>query len=188
MSEFSKSIARAVAAGAILGLVGTAASVDVARASQADLLVAQATVTPATPATPPAAAPAAKPKTKVKHVDRVEARIAELKTRLKITAAEEPLWNDVAQTMRDNAKAVDTLAKQRAADARTMTAVDDLNSFQAITQAHADGLKKLATTFSALYAAMSDDQKKNADAVFRSFEHRPGPRHKAPAPAAPKSQ
>jgi hypothetical protein len=183
MFEISKSIARAVAASALLGLVGVAASVDAAQANQSDMLVAQATVTPATP---PAAAPAAKPKTK--HVDRVEARIAELKTRLKITADQEALWNDVAQTMRDNAKTVEALAKQRATDARMMTAVDDLNSFQAIAQAHADGLKKLATSFSALYAAMSDTQKKNADAVFRSFEHRPGPRHKAPAPAAPKSQ
>jgi hypothetical protein len=182
MFQISKSIARVLATGAVLGLVGAVASVDAARASDASLIVAQATVTPATP---PAAAPAAKPKSK--HIDRVEARIAELKTRLKVTADQEALWNDVAQTMRDNAKAVETLAKQRATDARTMTAVDDLNSFQAITQAHADGLKKLATTFSTLYAAMSDDQKKNADAVFRSFEHRPGPR-KAPAAAAPKSQ
>ncbi|HUC62985.1 MAG TPA: Spy/CpxP family protein refolding chaperone [Alphaproteobacteria bacterium] len=188
MSQISRLIARAVAAGAVLGLVGAAAALDTARASDASMLVAQATVTPATPSTTEA-----KPKPKhVAHITRVEARINELKARLKITADEEALWNDVAQTMRDNAKTVEDLSRQRYKEARTMTAVEDLQSFQTITQAHADGLKKLVAAFGALYNAMPDAQKKNADAVFRSFEHRPGPRHKAPAKpapqAAPKSQ
>ncbi len=190
MSKFIHPVARAVAAGAIFGLVGAFATIGVAKADSSPILLAQATTgstgMPVTPVNPPAATPA-KPKS---HVDRVEAHIAQLKAKLHITAAQEALWNDVAQNMRDNAKAVEDLTKKRIADAPNLTAVDDLTSFQEIAQAHADGLKKLTASFGALYAAMSDDQKKNADAVFRSFEHRPGPRHKAPAAPAmpPKAQ
>ena len=47
-----------------------------------------------------------------------------------------------------------------------MTAPEDVHAYQAIAQAHADDLAKLATAFDSLYAAMSDAQKKNADQVF----------------------
>ena len=53
---------------------------------------------------------------------------------------------------------------------RTMSAVDDLETYQKIAQAHADGLQKLVTAFQPVYDSMSDDQKKNADQVFGQFE------------------
>ena len=54
-----------------------------------------------------------------------------------------------------------------------MDAVDDLRSYEQLTEAQVDGIKKLLPAFETLYASMSDDQKKNADIVFASFE-RPG--------------
>ncbi len=120
-------------------------------------------------APPPAPAAKAMP-----APDRVEARIKSLHKQLGITAAQESQWQAVAYAMRDNAKATGALIQQREANAKTMTAIDDLNAYAAIADAHAAGVKKLIPAFSALYATMSDAQKKNADAVF---SHRPGPPH-----------
>ncbi len=99
--------------------------------------------------------------------DRAEARIKELHAKLKITPAQEELWNNVAQAIRDNEKTMETLIKERSEKAGTMTAVDDLKSYSEIAEAHADGLKKFIPAFEPLYASMSDDQKKNADMLFR---------------------
>jgi protein CpxP len=110
------------------------------------------------PPPPMAAAPQANP---------VEARIASLHTRLKITADEETQWQAVADAMRDSAKATSGLIQDRAAKTATMSAMDDLRSYQAIAEAHAAGVKKLADAFGILYAAMPDAQKKTADRVFR---------------------
>lgn len=108
--------------------------------------------------------------------DRVEARITTLHAQLKITSAEEPQWTAVAQAMRDNASSVHSLVEQRKAQAGQMTAVDDLKSYEAITDAHADGLKKLIPAFEQLYTSMSDDQKKTADQIFRHVR-KPGAPH-----------
>ena len=99
--------------------------------------------------------------------DRVEARIKELHSKLKITPEQEELWNNVAQVMRDNAKAMEALIKARSEKAGTMTAVEDLKSYGEIAEAHADGLKKFIPVFEPLYAGMSDAQKKSADTLFR---------------------
>jgi len=99
--------------------------------------------------------------------DRVEARIKELHTKLNITPAQEQLWNNVAQVMRDNAKTMEALIKARSEKAPTMTAIDDLKSYGEIAEAHADGLKKFIPAFEPLYAGMSDAQKKSADTLFR---------------------
>ena len=111
------------------------------------------------------------------HVDRVEARIKELHATLHITQAQEGLWTNVTQVMRDNAQTMDALIKARADNAKTMTAVDDLKSYSDIAEAHAAGLKKFIRVFEALYASMSDAQKKNADTIFRSRSHMRAKRH-----------
>jgi protein CpxP len=111
------------------------------------------------------------------HVDRVEARIKELHAKLNITQAQEGLWTNVTQVMRDNAQTMDALIKARADNANTMTAVDDVKSYSDIAEAHAAGLKKFIPVFEALYASMSDAQKKNADTIFRSRSHMRAKRH-----------
>jgi hypothetical protein len=113
---------------------------------------------------------------KVSKTDRVEARIKELHTKLRITPAQKDLWNNVTQVMRDNAKTMEALIKARSEKASTMTAVDDLKSYGEIAEAHADGLKKFIPVFEPLYASMSDAQKKNADTLF---QHQGRPKSKA---------
>lgn len=105
----------------------------------------------------------------------VEKRIKTLHDKLGITAAQESKWGDVAQAMRDNETSLSQLMQQRYENRKTMSAVDDLQSYETIAQAHIDGLKKLIPVFQTLYADMSDDQKKDADEAFGQFEgHRDG--------------
>jgi hypothetical protein len=105
------------------------------------------------------------------HVDRTEIRIQELHATLKITEGQEELWSALIQVMRENAKTMDNLAQARAEKSKTMNAVEDLKSYSGISDAYAEGLKRFIPPFEALYAAMSDDQKKNADTIFRHGEH-----------------
>jgi hypothetical protein len=63
-----------------------------------------------------------------------------------------------------------------------MTAVDNLKTYEAIADAHAEGLQKLVPAFETLYASMSEAQKKNADEVFNRSRHHGHPMvHHAPA-------
>lgn len=101
----------------------------------------------------------------------VDTRINSLHSRLQITAAQESLWQPVAQVMRDNASTMDSLRQSRTANASSMSAVDDLHSYSEVVDAHADGIKKLTAAFEALYDSMSDAQKHNADLVFRHDGH-----------------
>jgi hypothetical protein len=115
--------------------------------------------------TPPAAAAATsnKPET-------VEQRITQLKTALKITPDQDAKWTAVAQSMRDNASAMEKLvATKRAIPPEKTTAVDDLKTYQEFTEVRLDGLKHLNSAFKSLYDSMPAEQKKNADMVFEKY-------------------
>ncbi len=130
-------------------------------------LFAASSESPAQPSSQQAmAAPAAK---SASNAD-VEVRIKELHKQLHITAAQKPQWDNLAQVMRDNAESMAKLQKERAADARSMSAVDVLKSYEPVIQAHEDGMKKFVPPFEALYNTMSDAQKKTADSLFRTRE------------------
>jgi Spy/CpxP family protein refolding chaperone len=113
------------------------------------------------------AAPVAVSAAKATRANPVEARIRSLHAALKITAAQEPQWQAVADVMRDNAKTTGALIQKREANAKTMTAIEDLHSYGAIADAHAAGVSKLTVAFETLYDSLSDGQKQAADAAFR---------------------
>jgi len=99
--------------------------------------------------------------------ETVEQRVTNLHAALKITPEQEGTWKAVAQAMRENAANMDTLvASNRTKAPQTMTAVEDLKTYQKVAQAHVDGLKNLISAFGTLYDAMPDVQKKIADQVF----------------------
>jgi hypothetical protein len=99
--------------------------------------------------------------------DPVEAHIKELHNKLHITAAQQTQWDSLMQVMRDNAKAMTDLQKQRGQDASAMTAVDAIKSYQAVIAAHEAGMAKFVPAFQALYDSMSSTQKETADSMFR---------------------
>jgi hypothetical protein len=180
MFPFTHPAACAIATATLLGTIVLArplpaTSGDVAQTAagtspSAREILAQATPLQAAPAPKPA--PAQRPSTAAKatraRADAVEARIKALHSELHITAAEETLWHDVAQVMRDNAKVMVDLRKEEAKNVKSMSAVDALKSYAAVIDAHGDGIHKFISIFQPLYDSMSDAQKKTADAVFRS--------------------
>jgi len=104
----------------VVGTAPTTAPATVAAATlRAPVMLTQAASAPAA-TTRMQATPS-----KASTVDHVEARIKDLHARLKITPAQEDLWNNATQVMRENAKTMDALRKARSEKAQTMTAVDD---------------------------------------------------------------
>ncbi len=147
--QFSYPLALAVAAALLAFIVLTSVTPSLAATSKPGPAIAGTT-------------------SKVVHAEQ---RIKELHTLLNITPAQEELWNNVALVMLDNAKTMDTLIAARAENEKNMSAVDNFKSYGEITQTHADCIKKFIPVFEALYASMSDAQKKNADIVFEHREH-----------------
>lgn len=148
MPQFAIRAGRAVAAATLLGAFLSTVALHDARAQQA----AQPTQTMTAHA---------------KHAaDRSEARIKELHDKLQITAAQETLWGNVAQTMRENGATIRASVTDRSTRLKTMTAIDDLKSFQVIADQQSNGLKQLIPAFEALYASMTPAQQKRADHVF----------------------
>jgi periplasmic protein CpxP/Spy len=117
------------------------------------------------------ASTAAMTKSDAKRDMAVENHIKDMHAQLQITPAEETQWAAVAKTMRDSAIQTDQAIDKREAVVNSANAVDNLNAYGDIAQAHADGVRKLAAAFAPLYASMSDDQKKAADALFAHRSH-----------------
>jgi periplasmic protein CpxP/Spy len=154
------------------------APAPMARTRPAGALMAQAGSTQA---------PAPVAKTKASSAGQVEARIHELHTKLRITPEQEEQWKKVAEVMEDNAKRMEEISKARAEKAETMSAVEDLKAYGAITEVHAEGIKNFVAAFEPLYDSMSDAQKKNADALFRHPPERHRHTASKPAQSAPKT-
>ncbi len=105
---------------------------------------------------------------------RVEQHISELHKRLGITPAQEPGWTKFATVMRDNAQRMETSYTDRATRFTTLTAVDDMKSYAAISRAHADNIDRLVPAFESVYASMTPEQRLAADKTFQNFQHGPG--------------
>jgi periplasmic protein CpxP/Spy len=139
--------------------------------------LAQSTQSPATQTTTPPAASATSPMAEHAAVgknaeERVEQHIKELHARLHITPTEETQWNQFAEVMRDNARAMDQAFKQRADQFSTMTALQNMQSYEQLAEQHAEDVKKLVPAFENLYNAMPEQQKQVADQVFRANAER----------------
>jgi hypothetical protein len=104
-------------------------------------------------------------------VDYTEAQIKQLQGALKITADQEELWNNLTAVMRENAKDMDALTKERVENTKTMDAVEHMKFHSETTKAHLDQLEKLIPPFEAFYSSMSDEQKKITDTIFRTGKH-----------------
>ena len=109
--------------------------------------------------------------TRTTAVEHTEARIKELRSELKITEAQEVLWNNFTQVMRENAKEMDALTKDRAENTKNMNAVEQMKFHSQISEARLAQQKKLIPPFEALYAGLSDEQKKITDTIFRTGKH-----------------
>ena len=179
----SQPATRGLMAATILGLAllaapGAARAVDLAPGFVGPpLILAQYAATPAAPTAKQASASA-----KLAPSERVEARIKDLHDKLRITAAQSAQWEPVAQAMRAGGVTMSEAIDARSAKKTSMTALDDLHSYQRVAQAHTDGLNSFVPAFATLYQGMSAEQKKNADQVFARSQQ------KSPQAAARKTE
>jgi hypothetical protein len=126
-------------------------------------VLAQPAPPPISPA--PVSPASASPQSQVQTA--TEQRITGLQTQLAITPAQMPQWTAFAAVMRENAQSTDTLFRQRAAGAHSMSAVANMQSYAQIARAYADQTEKLAAAFESLYATFSEPQKQAADKLFQ---------------------
>lgn len=105
-------------------------------------------------------------------VEHTEARIKQLEAALKFTDGQQLLWTNVMLVMRENAKSMDALRKERADVAGTLNAVDRLKFHSQISETQLEQLKKLIPPFEALYVSMSVEQKAATDAIMQTGKSR----------------
>jgi protein CpxP len=127
----------------------------------------------ASAATPAATTPATAMQTSSRHrmAGKVEDRINDLHAKLKITAEQQKPWDDFTLVMRENATRMDETFQRRVQMMSGMTADQSMASYAQMAEQHAQDVQKLLPVFQALYASMSDGQKKIADNVFRAEAH-----------------
>lgn len=106
-----------------------------------------------------------------------KARIRELHDKLRINPDQEALWESVAQIMQSNGEKFHSSIKDRATRMKdtSLSAIDDLKSFQALADENADGIRILIPAFEQLYASMTPEQRENADRVFVEHQRRARP-------------
>ena len=96
----------------------------------------------------------------------VEGRLAYLKTELRISEAQVPLWNAVADTIRTNAKGMGAMSEGTMGSTQASTLPDKLALREKMMTAHLEALRKFEEAVDPLYAALSDEQKKMADELL----------------------
>jgi len=105
-------------------------------------------------------------------VEHTEAQIKQLQGALNITEAQQELWDNLTQVMRENAKDMDALTdslrKERAEGTQNMNAVEHMKFHSRITASHSEQLEKFIPPFEAFYDSLSDEQKKTTDTIFQT--------------------
>lgn len=108
---------------------------------------------------------------RISAVEHTETQIKQLQGTLNITAAQQGLWNNLTQVMRENAKDMDAVNKERAENTQPMNAVEHMKFHSQITQSHLTQLNKLIPAFEAFYNSLSDQQKNITNIVFRTGKY-----------------
>ena len=105
---------------------------------------------------------------------RVEARLAYLRTALRITDAQQPQWESFANVMRSQARAMDNRFAQRRAQFEAqrgqprpqLTAIERLERMQARTNERSQRLGEVVNAAKPLYASFSPEQRQIADELL----------------------
>lgn len=98
--------------------------------------------------------------------ERIEGRIAFLRTELKITEAQQPQWAAFAETLRSNAKAMAETRKAMMQPKPQLSAPDSVEHEVHMLGERLDGLKATAAATRALYVVLTEAQKKTADELL----------------------
>ena len=119
--------------------------------------------------------------------ERVEARLAYIRTALKITDAQQPQWEGFASVLRKHAQGMDQRMQERRAkaqpgaqrpDFRNVSAIERLERTQQRMAQRSARLNEVIAAAKPLYAALSPDQKQVADEMLARQGGRHGGQHR----------
>jgi len=99
--------------------------------------------------------------------EMVDQRIADMRSQLHITHAQEPQWARFAAVMRSNARALDRAYRRRGERLDSMSALENIESYARIERRRAMDVQRLVPAFHALYASLTPEQRHAADELFR---------------------
>jgi hypothetical protein len=109
-------------------------------------------------------------------LDRVEGRLAFIKAELKITEAQTPAWNQLADAIRAAAKNHNERMKtilRREEGAKTLP--ERLEAQESRIAARLDEIRQIKTSLNSLYGVLADAQKKDADDIVLPMTGMHGP-------------
>lgn len=132
------------------------------------LAVAVASAQAEDPSTPAPGGGTAAPAQPSRSGDPVDARIAYLHDRLRITAEQEDAFAAVAEAMHENSRSFVPFLKARLHAITYGTAPEVLAAYRTLGEGQVDALKRIVDAFETLYGRLSESQKKIADAVLRT--------------------
>ena len=92
-----------------------------------------------------------------------EGRTAFIKAELAITDAQKSVWDAYATALRKNLESMQTMHNTMMSASSPATPVERLDLHISAMESRLQSLKEVKPALSALYAALSDDQKKKAD-------------------------
>jgi hypothetical protein len=95
--------------------------------------------------------------------EHVEGRIAFLRTEIKVTDAQQPLWEGVAAALRENARAYAGAMQPQAADKGLAAAIERT---ERLLSARLESLKRLRAAAEPFYASLDEAQKAAADSLL----------------------
>ena len=118
---------------------------------------------------------------------RVEQRLGRLKSELKLTQQQEPLWQAFAEKSKAEAGKGMQAMRERMADDKPLSAPDRMAQMQSRMKERVAAMESVNESFKRLYAGLSPEQKAAADKHFSAMGHgrhgpgRGGPRVEVPA-------
>jgi LTXXQ motif family protein len=99
----------------------------------------------------------------------IEGRLAYIKAELKVTDAQDALWNAYAVAARDNAKTMIARCSTMMGKHDSQVSLPDrLDQNEQLMAAQLDAMRAMDKALKPFYAALSDGQKKTADQLFWS--------------------
>lgn len=98
--------------------------------------------------------------------ERIEGRIAFLRTEMKVTEAQQPLWEAVAEALRANAAPSQELMSGRMQSDLSPRLPQRLADRESVLSARLEGLRNLKAAVEPFYAALDETQKASADELL----------------------
>ena len=101
----------------------------------------------------------------------IQRRLQGLHDRLGITPAQQPQWDAVVGTLRENAQAMRGSPALQAVRSGRLNAVQELHALSDLARQRADAMQRLIPAVDGLYAVLSPEQRQIADQAMQRLIH-----------------